>query len=198
MLVISTSARYRTERRQRETDQLFDELVLDALKQYLGKGVVGLRFGAPASGGRPRNFRDAIAWLAKEMNLPLGAGRARRTGGDGGLDVVAWRPFSDRRSGFLVILAQCTVQRDWFDKAKDLTDDVWRGWVDLGKGPHLALAVPFVISADFEKWDTLRRTVHSVLDRLRLCDLIGDQGLAEGARVAKWTAGEIKTMSESA
>jgi hypothetical protein len=197
LLTISTSVRYRKEHRQRDTDELFDLLVLDALKQYLGPGVEGLRFGAPASGRRPRNFQDAIAWLAKDMNLPLGAGHARRVGGDGGLDVIVWRPFLDKRSGYVVILTQCTVQREWFDKAKDLTEDVWRGWIDLGKGPHLALAIPFVISAGYEKWDMLRRTVHTVLDRLRLCELLGRTGPSERARIGKWTAREVKAMAES-
>lgn len=198
LLIISTSVRYRTEHRQKDTDALFDQLVLDALKLYIGHGGRGIRFGAPASSQRPRNFQSAIAWLAREMNLTLGAGRARRVGGDGGLDVIVWRPFLDKRSGYLVIMSQCTVQREWFDKAKDLTDDVWRGWIDLGKGPHLALSIPFVISAAFEKWDMLRRTVHTVLDRLRLCELLARTTVTENVKISKWTAAEIKLMSESA
>jgi len=198
LLIVSTSVRYRTQHRQQDTDELFDQLVLDALMQYLGPGVEGLRFGAPASGRRPRNFRDAIAWLAKEMNLSLGAGHARRVAGDGGLDVIVWRPFLDKRSGYLVVLTQCTVQREWYDKAKDLTDDVWRGWIDLGKGPHLALAIPFVISAAYEKWDMLRRTIHTVLDRLRLCELLSRTKLTDNVRIGKWTAAEVKEMAESA
>src|SRR6266568_3070197 len=177
MLCISTSKPYRDERRHSDTDELFDSLALDALRKYLGAGAEGIRFGAPASGRRPLNFQEAIHWLAEKMNLSPGKGSPRRTPGDGGLDVIAWRPFRDHRSGYLVLLAQCTVQRDWVTKAKDLTEDIWRGWIDFGKDPHLVLAIPFAIPRNYEKWDDLRRLVHTVLDRLRLAELLEDAKL---------------------
>lgn len=194
MLCMSVSKRYRDEHRQKDTDQLFDSLVLDALLKYLGSGSTGVRFGAPASGRRPQNFRDAIYWLAETMNLSKGGGTPRKTGGDGGLDVIAWHPFRDRRSGFLVLLAQCTVQRDWVIKAKDLTEDIWRGWIDIGKDPHLTLAIPFVIPLNYEKCDEVRRLVHTVLDRLRLADLLQKATLNKQSEIQAWTASEVIRM----
>lgn len=195
MLAIATSRPFRAESRQKETDELFDYLVLDALKQYLGSGCEGVRFGAPASGKRPANFRDAIGWLAKQMKLSTGTGRARPTAGDAGLDVVAWRRFRDDRSGYLVILAQCTVQVEWVEKARDLAEDVWRGWIDFGKDPHLALAIPFVVPKDFKRWDALCRRVHTVLDRLRLCELMGATAMTRRTEAARWVTEEIKRMA---
>jgi len=195
MLAVSTSRPYRDKRRYAETDALFDDMVLAALQQYAGAGSVGRRFAARASGGRPPNFRDAITWLSREMRLPQGRGSARPTAGDGGLDVVVWRPFRDGRSGFLAILAQCTVQVDWFGKARDLARDVWRGWIDFGMDPHLVLAVPFVIPTSYPKWDELRRTVHTVLDRLRLCELLESATSASHSELGKWAAKEIKAMT---
>jgi hypothetical protein len=195
MLAIATSRPYRDEHRQKDTDELFDTLVLDALKRYLGSGCQGVRFGSPASGKRPSNFRDAITWLAKQMKLPMGTGRARPTAGDGGLDVVVWRRFRDERNGYIVILAQCTVQTEWFGKARDLAEDVWRGWIDFGKDPHLVLAIPFAIPPNFAKWDDLRRTVHTVLDRLRLCELLDSAPLTRSLEAKKWLAAEITRMS---
>lgn len=194
MLCISASKPYRDEHRQSDTDELFDSLVLDALLNYLGKGSQGVRFGAPGSDGRPANFRDAINWLAKMMNLPAGAGHPRKTGGDRGLDVIAWRPFRDKRSGYIVLLAQCTVQRDWVGKAKDLDCDAWRGWIDLGKDPHLILAIPSVVARDYDKWDEVRRIVHSVLDRLRLTELLGGVKLKREGEIRTWIASEIVRM----
>src|SRR5262245_9207039 len=43
MLCISASETYRAEKRQKETDELFDQLVLDALKGYLGPSSEGER-----------------------------------------------------------------------------------------------------------------------------------------------------------
>lgn len=194
MLCISVSKPYRDEHRQSDTDQLFDSLVLDALRKYLGAGSDGVRFGAPASGRRPPNFRYAIYWLAEKMNLPTGGGHPRKTSGDGGLDIIVWRPFRDRRSGYLVLLAQCTVQRDWVIKAKDLTEDIWRGWIDLGKDPHLVLAIPFVIPLNYEKWDDIRRLVHTVVDRLRLAELLENAKLQRESDIKNWIAKEVTRM----
>jgi hypothetical protein len=197
MLCLSVSKAFRTQARFKETDELFDLLVLDALERYLGPGCEGMRFGSPASGGRPRNFRDGIAWLALKMNLPVGPGGARKTAGDGGMDVAVWRHFRDKRSGFLTLLAQCTVQVEWFEKSRDLNEDSWRGWLDFGKNPHLALAIPFVIPHPFNKWDELRRNVHSILDRLRLCELLGNVELRGALKTSRWTSAEVKRFGRS-
>ena len=131
------------------------------------------------------------------MNLPKGGGSPRKTGGDGGLDVIVWRPFRDRRSGFIVLLAQCTVQRDWVIKAKDLTEDIWRGWIDIGKNPHLALAIPFVIPLKYEKWDELRRLVHTLLDRLRLAELLQNAQPEKQGNMQAWIASEVIRMGSA-
>jgi hypothetical protein len=195
MLCISASKPYRAESRYKETDELFDSLVLDAIKGYLGNRSSALRFGSPASGARPRNFKDAIVWLARQLTLPSGKGRALSAAGDGGLDVVAWRPFRDSRPGYLVLLCQCTVQRDWFPKGRDLLEDVWRGWIDFGKHPHLVLAIPFAIPSAFAKWDELRRIVHTALDRLRLCELVEGIRLSRESEIQKWVAKEIQRLA---
>ncbi|SRR6266581_2070092 len=197
MLCMSVSRPYRNERRQSDTEELFDLLVLDALKRYLGTGSDGVRFGVPASGGRPKNFQEAISWLAQKMKLPTGTGQPRKTGGDGGLDVVAWRPFRDHRSGYLALLAQCTVQQDWFIKAKDITEDIWRSWIDFGKDPHLVLAIPFIIPHSYEKWDELRRLIHTVLDRMRLAELLEDSRIQRERDIQSWIASEVRRMESA-
>ena len=194
LLCISISESFRTGSRFKETDELFDVLVLDALRLYLGAGCKGERFGSPASGDRPKNFADSVRWLCTKMKLAPGPGKARKHAGDGGLDIVVWRDFSDPRSGYLIILAQCTVMDDWFDKARDLNEDVWRGWIDFGKNPHLTLAIPFVISHPYGKWDELRRNAHTILDRLRLCELLGRTELSLEKRTRQWTSREITRL----
>jgi hypothetical protein len=191
LLCISVSESFRSKARYKEIDELFDLLVLDALKRYIGSDCKGFRFGSPASGERPKNFADSIRWLCTKMKLTPGPGKARKHAGDGGLDVVVWRDFNDPRSGYLVILAQCTVMDDWFDKARDLNEDVWRGWIDFGKNPHLALAVPFVVPHPYAKWDELRRNAHTILDRLRLCELLEGTDLSMAIKTKQWTSKEV-------
>src|SRR4051794_19179807 len=69
LLLICVSPAMRTQKRQKEVDKPFDLLVLQCLRRYLGSGAEGLRFGSPASGGRPTKFREAVRWLAGELAL---------------------------------------------------------------------------------------------------------------------------------
>ena len=168
LLLLSTSSPFRSEKRQNEVESLLDYIVLDALKYYLSENSDGVHFGWPVTGDRPTNFSEAIKWLTQKMNLQPGIGKRNNYKKDSGVDVVVWNPFSDGRSSFITILAQCTVQDEWFDKTGDIKRDVWQGWVDVGKYPLTCLAIPFVIPKTYEKWDELRRSVNLILDRLRI------------------------------
>ena len=167
LLWLSISPAYRAQERFGEIDQFFDDLVKQGLIAYLGPNAKGVCFGFPSRDGRPRGFKEAVSWLASLLGLRTGLMPRRSKVKDGGVDVVVWKPFRDQRSGFIVILCQCTVQKDWTGKAKDIVVGKWRGWIDFGHDPVTAIAVPFAIPPTFERWDELRRTVHIVLDRMR-------------------------------
>lgn len=199
LLWLSVSPRYRVEKRFDEIDELFDSLVKHALRSYLGPGSLAVRFAHPSSDGRPRNFPEAIRWLAALLRLGVGPAIPRPRRKDGGVDVVAWRPFRDGRTGFLIILCQCTAQLNWPPKAKDIVVGQWRGWIDLGLNPLTALAVPFSVGASFDRWDEVRRTVHIVLDRLRLCELISSPELDPKyvEQLAYWSSAERSLLAIS-
>ena len=198
LLCISTSAPLRCENRQGEVELLLDMVVLDALCGYLSGGSRGVHFGWPTSGDRPPSFPAAIEWLANHLGLRLGKGEKRAARKDAGVDVVVWRPFRDQREGFATILAQCTSAIDWTEKGKDIVTDLWRGYIDFGKDPITCLAIPFVIPRPFDKWDELRRTVHFVLDRLRICELLEDVDLTVYEQVEEWTCTELRSMGQVA
>jgi len=194
LLCISASEPLRSENRQADVEVLLDMLVKDALCHYLGGESRGVHFGWPTSGARPPSFPAAIGWLAQRLGLSVGKGEKRSRRRDGGVDIVVWRPFRDAREGFVTILAQCTAALDWTPKAKDIVVDLWRGYIDFGKDPITCLAIPFVIPCPFAKWDELRRTVHFVLDRLRLCELLEGSELSRQEEMQAWTAGEFRAM----
>ena len=195
MLCLCMSEPLRTEGRQSEVETLLDMLVLDALSGYLSGSSRGVHFGWPTSGDRPPAFPAAIAWLAERLGLAVGKGQKRSARRDGGVDVVVWRPFNDRREGFVTILAQCTIAVDWSEKAKDIVVDLWRGYIDFGKDPITCLAIPYVIPHPFDKWDELRRTVHFVLDRLRICEILDGVDLSHRQRISEWTEAEMRVMN---
>lgn len=47
---------------------------------------------------------------------------------DGGLDIVAWRPWSDARGAHLYLLGQCACGQDWLQKTTDLDAKRMRDW----------------------------------------------------------------------
>lgn len=190
LLWLSVSPRYREENRFSEIDALFDGIVQCALIAYLGPGARGVRFAFPSKDGRPPGFEQAVQWLAELLNLTTGKLIPRPKVKDGGVDVVAWRPFADGRAGFVVVLAQCTVQLDWVGKSKDIVVGKWLGWIDFGLSPLTALAVPFAVPVSFDRWDELRRTVNVVLDRLRLCELVDPARLDVLKEIKEWASSE--------
>lgn len=196
LLTLAVSPSLRMESRQAEVEPLFDAVVQDALCEYLGPGSQGVRFGTPADPERPTRFIDALEWLAGHMGYQLGkAAEKPPVKNDGGADVVVWRPFRDKRTAFLSIIAQCTIQLEWREKAKDIVMDLWRGWIDFGKDFTTCLAIPFVLPLGYQKWDEVRRTVVLILDRMRMAELLESRSLSRLPLVKQWLAKELQTLT---
>lgn len=174
-----------------------ERVTAEALTALYGPGTSAVRFAWPSEDGRPQEFPDAIRWLSEKMRVPLGQAYRSPYAKDGGVDVVAWRPFPDGRSGFPVLLAQCTLEKDYEHKAADVDVRVWSGWLALDVDPTTALAIPDVVATG-EEWNALAaRTI--VLDRLRLAALLagreGDHPRLEGVRA--WAQQQIDLIREA-
>ncbi len=196
LLLISTSEPFRSGSRYVEIDEMFDELVASALRSYLGSNSRSVRFGWPPSGDRPSGFSEAMDWLGEQMILPRGPAWRRPEKNDGGVDIIAWRPFRDERTGYLAILCQCTVAFEWDPKGRDIVEDVWLGWLDFGKRPATSLAIPFVVQDQYPKWDEIRRTVNMLLDRLRICELLDELNGELAENIISWSENELERMRD--
>jgi hypothetical protein len=181
----------------RAIDRYFDRVVLKALRTYLGSRSRGVRFGTPASDGRPKSFGPAIEWLAEQMKLVAsGSIPPNPDKNDAGVDVIAWIPMQDSRSDYVVAIAQCTLRDDWEDKAAAVSGAAspWGGgWISLGKDPLTVLAVPFTFSDENPRFDELRQTVNLVLDRGRICELLRDPYPDDAAKLRSW-CGTVREM----
>jgi hypothetical protein len=189
LLWLSISHIFRENREQGHVEGKFNHLVEIAIKTYLGPDARASQIAA-SSKDRGRNFRQAIIQLANDMNLKEGSVPPRPARKDGGVDVVGWRPFKDRRSGYVILLCQCTVQVEWPPKARDIVIDIWRAWIDIARDPITALVIPFAVPMDFELWDELRRTTTMLFDRFRLCELIDPALLDDAGPFRTWNATE--------
>jgi hypothetical protein len=173
---------------------LFDYLGQAALATLFGPQVRSIRFGWPASGGRPTGPRKALVWLTDEMRVthdstaPVSS-RLK----DGGVDVVLWRPFHDGRAGFPLLLAQCTVgKREWEKKGRDIQRPLWRRYLGMGWDPPTTLVLPFCVRHpdDFETWNIMAHDVSFVIDRVRLMELLEAvelQHIPQIEEITQWT-----------
>ena len=105
--------------------ELFEHIVTHAARTLLGAGAQAVRFGYPGDQGRPPEFPQAIPWLVKKMHLRGGTAYKDPQRKDGGVDVVAWRPFPDARPGFPIQLIQVTLEKNFSHKAGDINTRLW-------------------------------------------------------------------------
>lgn len=169
--------------------ELLEEISEAALANFWGPGGDALSFGYPSKHGRPESFDQAVVWLAGKIGLEAGRGYRPPRRKDGGVDVVAWRQFADRRAGFPVALAQCTIQAETFTKTTDIDLRLWSSWLAMDSDPLSMLVIPGTIRSAGPDWRQLT-TVVMVIDRIRLMDL-----LARGTDEAGDTAWSTETTA---
>lgn len=93
---------------------------------------------------------------------------------DFGLDIAAWKGFSDERRGSVQVYAQCATTPEWRSKLgePDLAPaGTWDNLISWLLPPLKAMAVPFVLPADEDQWRRDSRAV-LLLDRLRIASLL--------------------------
>jgi hypothetical protein len=192
----------RGERRLHEAEAAYDRIALEALRRYLGRDAVGVRFARNTHDPdddttRPKKFDEAIKWLREKLTLGPGErpppdeelvahwegdAQAEHQGrqplnsySDGGVDVVVWWRFADERAGSPVMLAQCTVQIEWGDKVEDVKLKLWKKWIDFATvPPQTALVIPFAVNRTSRTWNDRTTQAGVIIDRLRLLELLNE------------------------
>ena len=175
---------------------LFEELTTQATGAYVAAQAV--RFGdagGKRGSGLPINFSEAIAELARRMGEEPGDGVGS---GDERADVIAWRPFGDRRAGQLVMITQATIaEGEWQMK------QIRSKWEDGRLIQFVAKPLPavgFVESMSLYSTDVFRGTdFRSVpFDRLRIVSLLTDEGIDSDLldSMGEWTEWAITRLPE--
>jgi hypothetical protein len=180
LLAITRASMESTSRQLNAIDPtgLFEEICAEALCQFWGgRTPISDVFVAGTSNktlpkqkkGRYPTIINAIA-----KNLQEGVGwkkTARSPGaGDGGLDVVVWRRFNDKRPGGLVGFAQCKTGDSWRDHlGKNNPESIAHKFftTPLVLAPMAIYMVPCRV--DEEEWEhTMRSHKGLLLDRCRI------------------------------
>lgn len=169
---------------------VFERITEGAVARLWGSEGRALRFGWPSDVGRPPEFPLAVPWLAGKLGIQAGLGYRPPRRKDGGVDVVGWRPFPDGRSGFPIVLVQCTLQTDIAAKSRDVDARLWASWLVMDQEPATALAVPQTIPAGV-LWDELALN-GAVFERMRLAGLIHADASLSG--VTDWVKATLAAL----
>lgn len=168
-----------------------ERLVTEAVSEFWGSQTAAVRFGHPPEPGRPTEFSDAVRWLGKKMNaraLPLAGAAFRRA--DGGVDVVAWRSFSDGRAGPVAVV-QVTYEADLRAKSLEAAGNDLDRWLAVAR-PVPVLATPFDGYQDPDLFVEVNQRV-LVLDRWRLLEYL--DGVATTGDSASWVDGSLASLT---
>ncbi|GAB3052887.1 hypothetical protein GCM10027053_11480 [Intrasporangium mesophilum] len=171
---------------------IFENVVAQAAGKLWGAAGLALRFGWPSDVGRPPEFDLAIRWLAEKLGVEVGQGYRQPRRKDGGVDVVAWRPFPDGRPGFPVLLVQCTLQENLLAKGMDVDTRLWGSWLAMDVDPTMALATPTALPPGII-WSELALK-YMVLDRNRIVGL-AERTIADELAV-DWVAQTVNDLHE--
>lgn len=174
------------------TAVLFERLCAHAAQRFLGgddNRVVAYRFGSPR---KPPHSKLSQAIDKLCVDLSEGGGCRNPTmashTGDDGLDIVAWRPFSDRKIGKLVAFGQCATGEGFSNKLNDLDGRKFaQKWFrdPLPVDPVRLFFLPRRIPN--QEWEGSSIAGGIVFDRCRIVSCLGDLN-AELASDCKVTA----------
>lgn len=166
MLLLSTSSFYEsTKLRQMEQQtlsKLFERLATVAMKRYLRRSI---NIGSPREGRMPRSLRQSLQLFCDFSNEVMSdKPEIRHYAKDEGTDIIAWNPI-DARSGQLVMLVQCTIEKNWPRSTDKININTWKNIVNFAATPCKALAFPYVSRSQWKIWSTRGGVL---FDRLRL------------------------------
>ncbi|MDE2673761.1 MAG: hypothetical protein OXH65_01475 [Paracoccaceae bacterium] len=86
---------------------------------------------------------------------------------DGGLDIVCYRSFPDKRVAFPMYFLQCASGKNWKEKVYTPNPEYWQKILDSILKPSKGVAIPFIISnEEFENAALNGQIV--IFDRYRL------------------------------
>lgn len=165
-----------------EQGELFEELTKESLvRQFQGWQI--LRTGWSRTSRE--NLSDIVSRIAGKLGESVGnverwtTDRAK----DGGLDLVCYRPFADKRVGIPVYLVQCASGADWTEKLHTPCLNIWGKIIDWAAAPKTGFATPLA----FEDGPFIRNcglVDGMLLDRYRL--------LAAGGYRKNWLSSDLR------
>ena len=139
------------------TGKLFERISMEAAKNYInGEAIIF---------GHPSKIKVAnICQLTNEKfksELPANYN-------DRGLDVIAWKPFNDKRGNQVIVLLQCAGGHNWTSKTGDVVLRAWKEkYITFGCTPIRGFSTVVVIT-DRERFEEISFETDLLFDRPRI------------------------------
>ena len=168
--------------------RLCEELAAEIARIYLGDRARSFVFGAASQ--QPR-FPDRVDDLCRQLGEGGGfvnRNRGRLTARDGNLDVVAWKPFADRRPGKPILFGQCKTGTSYRDTLAQLQPDAFcKKWVrdPLALAPVRAFFITEALP--WSLWHNAVADAGLLFDRCRIMDFADGVNRAVLASLTAWT-----------
>lgn len=157
----------------------FEEISFRASKNMFPKSAITHLLGKTTSGFNrvySGNVYSKFKQLAEDLNANLLVEKsdfAKTSSGDGGLDIVSWFSFRDRRNSIPVYAVQCKCSSDWVNAASPSSR--LEGIINLDHSPFNLFFIPFSYQNEIGNWSQKHQLKGKiVIDRLRICRLLED------------------------
>jgi len=148
---------------------LFELFCTASLRQLIGNAVL---IGNKEYSEFATDFDECLIEVCRILNERKGPKHPKSVDfKDAGVDVIAWKNL-DKRTGQIVVLAQCASGKNWRKKGGDIITKLWRELVFWTVDPIKALAFPYAFDFDSPQakieWSFYAYDSGLLLDRLRL------------------------------
>jgi hypothetical protein len=177
-LLLIASALEHLQPAERETmAAAFEGVAHDAIRAWLPGSAMVAHFGTNP-GGRPAfegTLKQKVDLLAEALSESASLAKdlyREPNYGDGGLDIVAWFPFSDSARAPLAIFVQVTCQERWVDKPGELRVEKWRQRLTLLTDPPNVLVIPYCFRSPDGDWYLNGDISCITIDRQRIVGLL--------------------------
>ena len=168
---------------------IFESLCASVSYSYFGPNTETLVFGTSYSG----SFKDKVANLLNRLQEggvyrePFGSNEMQK---DGKLDIVAWKPFHDKRGGKLIAMGQCKTGTSWSDQLTQLQPTIF--FQSYSTTSPFAPPVRLFFIADSctnSKWEENCRYAGILFDRNRIMDCISEIPDELLEKINLWSSG---------
>lgn len=173
---------------------LFEKVSSLVAKQYFGEKSESIVFGTGAGNGW--GFPEKVQDLTQKLGEGTGYRKpddSTEDEKDGGLDIVVWRPFEDRKKGKLIGFGQCKTGTEWRHEVKELNpDDFCNTYLETA--PYVNPIKLFFVAEQFvQNREKIVRDGGLFFDRCRIMEYLPEVIPTEiKVNILKWIMGNME------